>query len=461
MWRFLGPRRGVAAHFLAPGALHVYAAIMDSDPTPAAGSQRGARPASGTADVAPRSAPRIHGWRYTFSSLAVPDFRYHWLSVVLIMGSGYMQMIARGYLVYQLTSSGAVLGLVVGASGLPALALGPIGGALADRLDRKRIIQVCQVLTAGATLFIAVSITTNTITWLHLLGSALVHGTVMSFMWPARQSIIPQLVGRKKISNAMALNSTATSLTALPGPAIAGVLYAKLGPDGVYYIITAMTVAAVVLTAAIRAPAGGAERARGDVLTDIKAGASYVRGNRLLLVLLVMALASVLFVHPTMFLMPVIVVEVFHRESQAFGLLISMLGLGALAGALGFASLGQWNRGLLLIVGSFVSGAALLLMGSTRLYYAAAGMMLFLGVGDSARRVVIQSLLVEKSEERYRGRVVSLYIMLQGLLPVGVLSGGVAMDLVGTQATVTALGAGMLITGAVVFLTQKGLVRTQ
>ena len=393
--------------------------------------------------------------------MAIPDFRYHWLSVVLIMGGGYMQMIARGYLVYELTSSGAVLGLVVGASGLPALALGPIGGVLADRLDRKHIIQVSQVVIAGATLFIAVSITTNTITWVHLLASALVHGTVMSFNWPARQSIIPQLVGRKRTSNAMALNSAATSFTSLPGPAIAGVLYATLGPDGVYYVITAMTVMAVVLTSLIRSPTGGAERADAGVLTDIKAGASYVRSNPLLLVLLVMALATVLFVHPLVFLMPVFVVEVFHRESEAFGLLISMLGVGALAGALGFASLGEWNRGLLLIVGSFVSGAALLLMGSTPLYIAAAGIMLVLGIGDSARRVVVQGLLVEKSDERYRGRVVSVYIMLQGLLPVGVLSGGIAMDLVGTQATVTVMGAGMLITGAVVFLTQKGLVRIQ
>ena len=171
--------------------------------------------------------------------------------------------------------------------------------------------------------------------------------------------------------------------------------------------------------------------------------------------------ATVLFIFPIVFLMPVFVVEIFERESGGYGLLISMMGLGGLAGALAFTALGRWNRGLLLILGSFVSGTALLLMGSVPVYTAAVGFLLMLGIGDSARRVVIQSLLVEVADERYRGRVMSAYIMLQGLMPLGILPAGYAVDRFGAQPTVMILGAGMLTTAAVVLLTQKTLRRIQ
>ena len=127
-----------------------------------------------------------------------------------------MQMLARAYLVYELTDhNAAILGIVSAANALPLLVLALFGGVIADRLEGKRIIQLSQISLALLALFIALTIATGTVTWYHLLGGAILHGALVSFMMPARQAIIPQLVGQQGISNAMALNAAGMSAATL------------------------------------------------------------------------------------------------------------------------------------------------------------------------------------------------------------------------------------------------------
>ena len=402
----------------------------------------------------PRRAPR--GWRATFESLQEKDYRYLWLGLLFQMGGLQMQSVARGYLVYDITSSPFLLGVVNAGFALPMLALALFGGAVADRLERRRVIQAGQLTAALLGLFIAVSITTNTVTWVHLFVASMVQGALFSFLMPARQAIIPQLVGPDRVTNAMALNAAAMSASTLVAPTVAGTLYAWIGPDGVYYVIAGMSLAAVILTGMIRKIENAPLKGR-SVAGDIKAGLSYIRATPIVMVLLVMGLATALLAMPFRFLMPVFVVDVYNRGPEALGLLVSVMGLGSLAGSLFIASLGRWRRGLLLLATSMASGVALLLVATFPLYYAAVVIMLLLGLGDAGRRTLNQSLIMEIVEDQYRGRVMSVFMMNFGLMPLGVLPAGIIAEFLGGQVAIGLLAVLLILVTLAIGVSQRRL----
>ena len=240
--------------------------------TPARATESVPRPGPGTTRAAPAGPPKAGTWRYTFMSLSNPDFRFLWFGLLLLMGGMQMQMIARGYLTYDLTSSPLLLGLVNAGFALPMLGLALFGGAIADRMNRKRVIQLGQAGAAAIGLFIAVSISAGVVTWYHLLAASMFQGVVFSFLMPARQAIIPQLVGQDNLTNAMALNAAAMSVTTLIAPTVAGTLYGWIGPAGVYYLIVGFSVGSVVLTGMIKNVDGGRAGPAAPMLSDIKDG---------------------------------------------------------------------------------------------------------------------------------------------------------------------------------------------
>ncbi len=406
---------------------------------------------------AKRPLPQPAGWRRSVSSLEVRDYRFHWVGNVLVMFALNMELVARGYLVYELTGAGRLLGLVSAGAALPMLFLGPVSGAVSDRLERRRVVQISQLCTASTSIFVAVSISTDTITWVHLLASSLLHGVSMSFMLPARQAMIPKMVGRDRMSNAMALNAGGLSVTSLFGPAAAGFLYAALGPHSVFYVSCALGVSAIVSTTQIQPSRADAPSDVSRLLSEIVDGLRYVGRRGVLKAALALMLATTLFIHTTIFLLPVIVVDVYHRTSDAYGVLISMEGLGALAGAVVLAAATLRRRGMVLIVSCTISGIVLLLISRVTDYYVAIGFMVALGVAETGRRVLCQGILLSESDDEYRGRTMSLYTMVVGLMPLGVLPAGAAMDWLGGQATLFILGALMVGSCGLVLATQREL----
>ncbi len=406
---------------------------------------------------AEQSAKQAKGWRYTFSSLANRNFLLLWLGMLLTMGGVQMQMIAHGYLVYDISSSAFLLVLVNSGFALPMLSLSLFGGVIADRLDRKRIIQLGQISSGATALLIGLAITTGTVTWVHLFLTSMLQGVVFAFFMPARQAIIPQIVGEDMLTNAMALNAAAMSTSTLVAPAIAGSLYALIGPEAVYYVIGGMGIAAVVVTSFIHNPSKAPPKASAAMMGDIKAGLSYIRHSHLLLVLLVMGLVTSLLAMPFRFLMPIFVVDVYHRGPESFGLLLSIMGLGSLAGSLIIASLGKWRRGLLLIIGSFLTGIALMVVAVVPFYIVAVVIMVVLGLGDAGRMTLNQALIMEAVEDEYRGRVMSVHMMNMGLMPLGVLPIGIMAEFLGGQVAVGVLAAALLVVSALILITQRRL----
>ena len=393
----------------------------------------------------------------TFYSLRFREFRFLWLGMVFLMMGMQMQMIVRGYLTYEITSSPFILGLVNAGFAIPMLSLALFGGAVADRMERKRVIQIGQCMAVVLALFIGISIVTGTVTWVHLLFVSMVQGAQFSFLMPARQALVPQLVGRENLTNAMSLDAAAMSMTTLIAPSVGGVLYNVIGPEGVYFLIAGLGVIAVGFTSMVSARGGSANRPSVPMASDIAQGLRYVVNSPVVLILLVMGLATALLAMPFRFLMPVFVVDVYDRGPESLGLLVTIMGVGSLAGALFIATLGKKRRGLLLLAGSCISAVALMLVAAIPIYYAAAGLMVLLGLGDAGRRTLNQALIMEEVDDEYRGRVMSVFMMNFGLMPLGVLPAGALAERFGGQFAVMLLGVLLLFTTAAVLITQRRL----
>ncbi len=375
------------------------------------------------------------------------------------MAAIQMQMIAQSYLVFDLTGSPALLGLVNSGFAIPMLGLALFGGALADRLDRKKIIQIGQIGFLLTALAVAVTVQMGAVTWYHLFAASMVMGAVFSFIGPARQAMIPDLVSRQNLTNAIALNSAGMSAMTLMAPAFAGVLYATIGPAGVYLVLAGLGAISVLVTVMLPKTVQRPMAANAKILADIWAGVSYIRRTPMVLILLAIGLATALLAMPFRFLMPIFVVDIYGKGPEAMGLLVSVMGLGALVGSLFMAQAGRWKRGLLLIATTLLTGVALLLVALLPFYLVALFLMLALGLGDAGRRTLNQALIMEVSEDQYRGRVMSVYMLNFALMPLGVLPAGIVAQYLGGQVAVGILAVLLLIITVVIFVTQKDLRR--
>ena len=368
-----------------------------------------------------------------------------------------MQMLAQGYLAYEITGSGAILGVINLGIALPLLTVPLFGGALADKIDRKLLIQGAQMTAALLALALGLLVDANLISWQHLMVASMVQGALFSFMMPARQAIIPQLVGQNRLTNAMALNAAGMSAMTMAAPAAAGFLYDWAGSWNLFYIIAALSFIAVLLMSLIKPAADPAPKKRTAMLGDIWDGITYIARRRILVVLLIVGLLTTILAMPFRFILPVFVVDIYRQQADSMGLLLAIMGLGAMLGALYVAAVGRKNRGLMLILSSLLSGIGLLLVALIPIYSAAAIIMIILGMGDSGRMSINQALLIELSDNEYRGRVMSIFMLNFGFMPLGTFPAGLMIDYLGGQAVIGMMGAGLIAVTVMIFITQRHL----
>ena len=379
-----------------------------------------------------------------FESLANRQFLLLWLGMVAWMCAMNMQFVVRGYLAYDITNSATLLGVVNVGSSLTILTFSLHGGAIADRLERKLVIQTCLVISILTSLLIGVAITTGIISWPYLLAASAIQGGVSAFQMPARQAMISQIVPAEQLTNAMALNGAAMGATILLAPAIAGGLYALAGPDVVYYVITAMGVGSLLFTAFVKRTGAGTGR-KGALGSDIKEGLTFLRTNRLVLILVSIGVISTILSEPFWLMVPVYIVDVYGRGPEAMGLLVSVVGAGSLGGSLAIAAIGRKMRGIMLLVSALLSGVGLLMIGVFPNYYAAVALMIPVGLGESGRWSLNQALVMENTDDRFRGRVMSIFSLTWGLIPLGALPFAVLIDWLGGRVAIGIL-ATLLIT---------------
>jgi len=356
----------------------------------------------------------------TFSSFKDPAFRIYFIGLLFMMASVNMQFVARSQLAYDLTKSPLAVGIVGAGFAPPILLLSIFGGSISDQFDKKKIIQLGQLGMVILASIVAVSIFLEVVTIYHLIAASVLQGVMWAFLVPARQSLIPDLVEKKLIVNAIALSGSGMALMTFLGPGIGGFLYASFGPGLVYVFICLLFLFALLFNQLL--PNTYKKKVQsGSRTKQIKEGLKYIIGNSVLSWLLIIAMITTVLTMPLRSLMPVLMDELFSRGADAVGLMLSIIGLGSLVGSLIFAGLKKGRRGIALISALLISGIAILITSVSNFFLVIIIMMFFIGIGDAGRRSLNNALLMEEADPDYRGRVNGVYTMNFGLMPLGTI----------------------------------------
>lgn len=372
-----------------------------------------------------------------------------------------MQQVAVGWLVYRLTDSAFLLGLVGFVSQAPVFVLAPIAGVLADRFDRHRIVLVTQSLGMLQALALAALVLGGDIAVWQILLLMTCLGAISGFDIPARQSFLHEMVGgRDDLPNAIALNSSMFNGARLVGPAIAGFAISVFG-EGLVILINGISYSAVLAALlAMRIPPRPHGRAHGAVLAHMREGFAYAFGFRpIRSILLLVAIVSLTAV-PFSVLLPVVATDVLGGDARTLGLLVASTGLGALAGALFLASR-RSVRGLgrLIVLAALLFGASLVFVSLSRSLPLSMLLLVCTGTGMMVQMAGSNTILQTLVDDDKRGRVMSLYSMAYiGTAPVGSLLAGTVASQIGTPVTL-ALGGTVCIIAALTFASRLERIR--
>ena len=371
----------------------------------------------------------------------------------LSMGGFNMLMLARGILVYDITNDNAAITSLVSIGWAPGLLVVSLfGGVLGDRLERRMLIQISQLVNAGLALSVGILILIDVIEWWHLMIVSALQGCMFALQVPARMAAMSQLVTRDLIPNALALNATAMSAMSIVSPAIGGILYQIIEPEGVYFVVTTMMVGALFFTSLLPKMYPDESNVKEPALRSIQAGFRYVRNNRLVMILLIQAVVIAMLSMPFRMLVPVFAKELYGSLPGEVGGLATMAGLGGLVATLGVASLrkGQ-RRGMVLLLAPVVSAIAILGIGSIQFYWMGMFMFIGIGFGEAIRWALGQALVIEYSDSAYRARMTSLTMMTYGLIPIAALPMGIMVEEFGVTVAVMGLGT-VLLAAALIFI---------
>ena len=400
----------------------------------------------------------------TITPLYFRGYLYLWIGMLVVGIATMMQMTARGYLAYELTNSASKLTYVNVAFAFPMLSLSLFGGALSDRLDKQKIIQIGQFAAASLGFLISALIFSNSINWLHLLTVSFVQGGIWAFMVPSRHSFIAELIPGKNLNAAIALNSAGFNVSNLIAPAVAGLVYGLAGPGVVYSIIGGLALMGVFFTFIIKPEMrisndipDSKKSEKKQILAEIKIGLIYIYNEKLLFSLLIASLIFSLLAEPFRFMLPIFVKDIYLKGPEAMGLLTTLMGLGSVIASIIIAGIDSNKRGLIWIIGGFLTGGCLLILSISDSYTISLIVMIFMGVSDSIRRTLSMSIMMEKTRPDLRGRVMSIYMLNWGLIPLGALPAGIVADIIGAQSTIGILSILLLISSALVLITQKEL----
>jgi MFS family permease len=364
----------------------------------------------------------------------------------------WMQTVAQSWLVYRMTGSALLLGTVGFASQIPVFIMAPIGGIVADRHNRRRVVigtQCSSMILAAILAFLTLSGRIHV--WqIMVLAAGL--GVVNAFDIPARQAFLIDMVGREDLLNAIALNSSMFNGARIIGPAIAGILVASIGEGWCFFANAVSYIAVIVglLLMRIEHPANLANQ--GSPLENILEGFSFVRNTGPVRAILLL-LGVVSFVGmPYAVLMPVFADKILHGGARGLGILMGATGVGALLGAASLAArVGVKGLGKLIAISAGGFGLSLILFSFSKIFWLSTVLLLPVGFSMMVQMASSNTLIQAMVPDRLRGRVMSVYsMMFMGMAPLGALSAGALAHRLGAPWTV-ALGGAACIAAAIWF----------
>ena len=379
-------------------------------------------------------------WRLAFTSLSNRYFRWLWLGSLASSATFQMSSVAQGWLVYKLTGSAFALGWVSAGWSLSTLVLSLYGGVICDRMDRRSILLIARAGMVLNSVVLAVLISTGTVCLWHLAVSSLLTGILFAFLMPAQQAFLADLVDRETLLNANSLNAIGMGLMGIFASSLAGAMIESLGVGSVYYAMAGLYLVSLLTIAQLPAAARVMGQCR-SVWRDLREGVSYIVGNRPIMLLLLLALSRVLVGMPYRTLMPKYAQDVLGLDASGLGVLLAAPGAGSMISALLLATLGDFrNKGKLYLLAGLAMGLGLVAFGQTPVLAIGLLALGLVGATSNVCMVINQTLLQSYAGEQYRGRVMSVYMMMWGLTPLGTIPAGAAADAVGVAAVLTAQG---------------------
>jgi MFS family permease len=401
--------------------------------------------------------------RARFGALAYREFRLLWFGLLVSNTGSWMQMLAQGWLVVELaptpTAGAFYLGLVGFVRAIPVLALSGLAGALADRVDRRRLLFVTNFAMAASGLALGILAAAHVVQIWHVMLIAIISAAAAAFDAPARQSLVPHLVAPRELMNAIGLNSAAFNGPAILGPAIGGIIVASFGVAVCFFINAASYVAVFVALALMRPKPPIHTDNRPGIWWEMAEGFAYVRRNAIVVWLVLLSALVALVCRPYIQLLPAFAKSVLHAGPSGLGIIMAASGAGALAGSIAIALIGvRQHRGLILILSAGAAGIFLALFALTRTFAFASIALAALGASVMVFMGMANTLLQTYTPIEMRGRVMSIYTMIfLGMMPFG-------SWILGTAASVSSLPgtfliAGLIVVAAAVFASTRNYVR--
>ncbi len=388
----------------------------------------------------------------TLRALRHRNFRLFFAGQLISLIGTWMQTVAQSWLVYRLTGSSALLGMVGFAGQVPVFLISPLGGLIADRHSRQRTVIATQTSAMVlAFIFAALTLTGSIHVWQIFVLAALL-GSVNAFDIPARQAFLVEMVGREDLINAIALNSSMFNSARIIGPAIAGILVAAIGEGWCFFANAVSYIAVIIGLFLMNIPPAAARVREGSAASHIIEGFRFVaHTGPIRALLLLLGLVSITGM-PYAVLMPIFADKIFHAGARGLGILMGFSGVGALMGALTLATrrevrgLGRW-----VAISCGVFGASLIVFAFARSFWLAAAGLVPVGFAMMTQMGASNTLIQTMAPDRLRGRVMSIYsMMFMGMAPVGALLAGVIAERFGAPVTVAAGGV-IAIAGSIAF----------
>ncbi|HXH23494.1 MAG TPA: MFS transporter [Dehalococcoidia bacterium] len=379
------------------------------------------------------------------------NFSLLWFGQIISNSGAWMQIVAQGWLVYNLTDSPFYLGVVGMARAIPMIVLPPMGGVIADRMPRLKLLKVTQTTMFLNALVLAGLVHTETVQIWQIVLIAFLAGALNSFDQPSRQALLPDLVRREDLAKAVALYSSAWQGASLFGPTLAGITIAAVGLAGAFYANAFGyfgVIAALFLMRGV--PERSAEPSGKGLTDDLVAGLRYVRGTRLILALILLSAATNIFGRSYQQLLPVFARDVFDEGSFGLGLMMSAPGAGTLAAAAALAVLADIQRkGVLFLAGMVMFSLTLVVFTLNREFLPGIGLLFLVGVTSILFSSMMTTMLQLRAAPEMRGRVMSLVtVTMQGLAPLGGLMTGSLATAIGTPEAVALSAAVVALVAA-------------
>jgi MFS family permease len=409
----------------------------------------------------PRTTAGGGGWKFALRALRSRNYRLFFTGQTVSLIGTWMTQIATSWLVYRLTGSALLLGVVGFASRIPTFFLGPFAGVWVDRWNRHRTLVVTQVLSMAQSFALAALALARIITIREVIWLGLAQGLINAFDMPARQAFVIQMVeDRADLANAIALNSSMVNAARLLGPSIAGVIIAAVG-EGYCFLIDGFSYLAVIASLlAMRISAAQQTGAQKAILHELKEGWSYVTHFvPIRSILMLLALVSLVGMQYTV-LMPIFAAQVLHGGPHTLGFLMGASGVGAVIGAMLLASRKSvLGLGRILPMAAAGFGVGLIALGLSRFQWLSLMLMLVVGCAMMTQMAASNTILQTIVEDDERGRVMSFYSMaFLGMAPFGSLLAGALANRVGAPRTVVISGT-ICVAGAGWFASQLSAIR--